>query len=294
VTEHCYAEERLITNDSFIADDNEEDRRPSMTQDHDYIEIAKYNRGTPTYYNIEIETPGGSSNGLVDAKLGLKQTDTVPIGTSPTGSAVMGTPTTSPLRSEKRRAEEVNEGPAKRVKTIDYSQWKNDYPGPEEEPHPDLVYRVQGFTEYKRTGANINREYRRKKEFKNPDILEKLVKYYNIIEIGSNYPASKFDPYKWKATSFYDALAEEQQRMMEKLESEKKGTKTKSSGKSSAKSKKSNTGPSTSKVKEKDRERGSRTKKEKDIKKHKNKTQWDIGAEKETSESKRMNSDIFS
>jgi len=49
-----------------------------------------------------------------------------------------------------------------------------------------------------------------------------LVRYYNIIEIGSNYPASKFDPYKWKASSFYDALDAEQQRMMEKIETEKK------------------------------------------------------------------------
>jgi len=151
---------------------------------------------------------------------------------------------------------------------------------------------VHSFTEYKRTGANINREYRRKKEFKNPDILEKLVRYYNIIEIGSNYPASKFDPYKWKASSFYDALAEEQQRMMEKLENEKKNTKPKSSGKSSTKSKKSHTGSSSTKEKdrERERERGSRTKKEKDNKKHKNNnTQWDIGAEKEL-ESKRIHS----
>jgi len=257
-----------------------------MTPDTEYFELDKY-RGTPTY-EIENETPNVSTNGLLDAKLGLKRTDTVPIDVSPTRSVVMGTPTTSP----KRRAEEGNEVPAKRLKTIDYSQWKNDYPGPEEEAHPDLVDRVHSFTEYKRTGSNINREYRRKKEFKNPDILEKLVRYYNIIEIGSNYPASKFDPYKWKASSFYDALAEEQQRMMEKLENEKKNTKPKSSGKSSTKSKKSHTGSSSTKEKdrERERERGSRTKKEKDNKKHKNNnTQWDIGAEKEL-ESKRIHS----
>jgi len=120
-----------------------------------------------------------------------------------------------------------------------------------------------------------------------------LVKYYNIIEIGSNYPASKFDPYKWKASSFYDALAEEQQRMMEKIESEKKSSKTKSSGKSSTKSKKPHTGSSSTKEKDREgeRKRGSRTKKEKENKKHtqKNNTQWDIGAEKDL-ESKRIHS----
>jgi len=285
-------------NDSF-ADESEDTRRPDMTPDPDpdreFFELDKYSKGTPTHDNDnEIQ---------IDLKLelngerNLKRTDTIPIGTSPSGSSIMGTPTASPVRLEKRRAEDGEEGPAKRQRTVAYSCWKNDYEGPVEEPHPDLVYRVLSFTEYKRTGANINREYKRKKEFKNPDILEKLVRYYNIIEIGSNYPASKFDPYKWKASSFYDALDAEQQRMMEKIETEKKAAKTKSTTKSSKSKNKSkssgNSGNSKDKEKERERdkdragnrgerggERGGHRKKEKE-EKQTTKTKWDVGAEKD-------------
>jgi hypothetical protein len=127
------------------------------------------------------------------------------------------------------------ESPSKRQKTIDYSDWKNDYEGPLEPPCPLLVDKVAEYIDYKRTGTNINREYRRKKEFKNPNILEKLVHYYNINETGSNYPTDKFDPHKWKPTSFYDVLAEEQQKCYEKFEKERKEAKTTSKHKSSSK-----------------------------------------------------------
>jgi len=65
------------------------------------------------------------------------------------------------------------ESPSKRHKTVDHSEWKNDYEGPTEPPCPILVCKVAEYIQYKRTGTNINREYRRKKEFKNPNILEK-------------------------------------------------------------------------------------------------------------------------
>jgi hypothetical protein len=126
------------------------------------------------------------------------------------------------------------ESPSKRQKTIDYSDWKNDYEGPLEPPCPLLVDKVAEYIEYKRTGTNINREYRRKKEFKNPNILEKLVHYYNINETGSNYPTDKFDPHKWKQASFYDVLAEEQQKCYEKFEKERKEAKSTSKHKSSS------------------------------------------------------------
>jgi len=214
--------EEKFTNDSFGADESEDAR------DREFFESDLY-KGTgisPSENETEIRTPNGSqilSNGTSDRKL-LSRTDTVPIEASPArgGSSISSAPDLTPMSParaiEKRRAEDGEEPGAKRQKTVDYSKWKNDYEGREEEAHPDLVNRVRDFMEYKRTGANINREYRKKKEFKNPDILEKLVRYYGIIEIGSNYPASKFDPYKWKPTSFYDYIAEEQQRMIEKIE----------------------------------------------------------------------------
>jgi len=228
-----------------------------------------------------------------------RSSSSIPASPSHFGLKVGSTPAISPVRSEKRRSlEEGDEGttPVKRQKTVDYSEWKCDYDGPVEEPHPELVNKVIGFTEYKRTGANINREYRRKKEFKNPDILEKLVKYYNIIEIGSNYPTSKFDPFKWKASSFYDALAEEQQRMYEKQETDKKATKSKTSksGNKTVSKHKASTHTSSKdnkdhKEKEKDRgERDRRRSKKEKESKQQNKTKWDIGAEKD--DTRRFNS----
>jgi len=178
------------------------------------------------------------------------------------------------------------ESPSKRLKTIDHSEWKNDYEGPTEPPCPILVSKVADYIQYKRTGTNINREYRRKKEFKNPNILEKLVEYYHIIEVGSNYPSDKFNPHKWKPSSFYDALDEEQQKCYEKIEKEKNDTKSSSKHhKSSASTAVSKNHKSSSKShsRRSSKEREKYSKKEKDSKYIHNtsKSQWDVGAEKE-------------
>jgi len=110
------------------------------------------------------------------------------------------------------------ESSSKRIKTIDYSLWKTDYECPTDPPCPILVSKVTDYIEFKSSGTNINREYRRRKEFKNPNILEKLVEYYHIIEIGSNYPTDKFNPHKWNSSSFYEVLNEEQQKYYEQFE----------------------------------------------------------------------------
>jgi len=173
--------------------------------------------------------------------------------------------------------------PSKRQKIIDYSEWKNDYEGPTEPPCPILVTKVAEYIQYKKTGTNINREYRRKKEFKNPNILEKLVEYYNIKETGSNYPTEKFDPFKWKPSSNYDALGEEQQKCYEKLEKERseskttaKPQKTSSSGVKKERDHKSKSHSRRSSPKDRDK-----SKKERDSKYMNSKSQWDVGAEKE-------------
>jgi len=182
------------------------------------------------------------------------------------------------------------ESPSKRLKTIDHSEWKNDYEGPTEPPCPILVGKVSDYIQYKRTGTNINREYRRKNEFKNPNILEKLVEYYHIIEIGSNYPSDKFNPHKWKPSSFYDALNEEQQKFYENLEKEKNEVKTSSSNHHHKSSTTSNTtggvsknhkSKSHSRRSSKDREKSSKKDKESKYIHNTSKSQWDVGAEKE-------------
>jgi len=58
--------------------------------------------------------------------------------------------------------------------------------------------------------------------FKNPDILEKLISFCNIVEIGSNYPREVYDPFGFENSGdFYDELAKEQQLMYERREQER-------------------------------------------------------------------------
>lgn len=55
---------------------------------------------------------------------------------------------------------------------------------------------------------------------KNPDILERLIKRHNLLEIGSNYPPEIFDPFAWPAEAFYDKLAQKQLEMMDEKRKE--------------------------------------------------------------------------
>jgi len=45
------------------------------------------------------------------------------------------------------------------------------------------------------------------KAFYNPDILEKLITFCDIVEIGSNYPKDLFDPQNYETSDVYDVLA---------------------------------------------------------------------------------------
>jgi len=97
-------------------------------------------------------------------------------------------------------------------------------------PKPDpslcsdsLKQKVQKFHEMKAKGQSINRQLSMSHQFKNPDILEKLIAYCDIFEIGSNYPKEIYDPLAFEPSSFYDELAKEQQLIYDKREMEKQG-----------------------------------------------------------------------
>jgi hypothetical protein len=53
---------------------------------------------------------------------------------------------------------------------------------------------------------SINMTLKQSKAFKNPDILEKLITFCEINEIGSNYPKDIFDPMGFHPSDFYDEL----------------------------------------------------------------------------------------
>lgn len=84
--------------------------------------------------------------------------------------------------------------------------------------------------EVRRSGANINRELKKKKQFRNPSILDRESARLGIFEIGSNLPLDKFSPSCWPASAFYDALLKKQDELYLKEEDKKKqssrGTRT--------------------------------------------------------------------
>jgi len=88
---------------------------------------------------------------------------------------------------------------------------------------PRIQAKIKKFHDMKAAGTSINDNLRNSKAFKNPDILEKLVCYCNIIEIASNYPTQLFDPFSYREEDFYDSIAAEQRRIEEKREAERMG-----------------------------------------------------------------------
>jgi hypothetical protein len=81
---------------------------------------------------------------------------------------------------------------------------------------------VTRFANLRRTGGNINRDLKRQTHFKNPDIIARLIAQHGLCEIGSNFDSAKFDPFKWKATSFFTHLSQEQARALEEEKAREK------------------------------------------------------------------------
>jgi hypothetical protein len=62
------------------------------------------------------------------------------------------------------------------------------------------------FHQLRAQGKSINQNLVNSHAFKNPDILEKLVQYMGVVEIGTNYPKSLYDPSAVDDSDFYDNL----------------------------------------------------------------------------------------
>jgi len=91
------------------------------------------------------------------------------------------------------------------------------------QPDEKLVIKLKKYHDIRSTGKTINQQLKSSKAFRNPDILEKLVVYCDILEIGSNYPKHLFDPEGYTESDFYDSLADAQNKCAEKKEAEKQG-----------------------------------------------------------------------
>jgi hypothetical protein len=73
--------------------------------------------------------------------------------------------------------------------------------------------RIERFMRLQRKrGQDFQTTLQDKKEVRNPYILEKVVEYFSIDELQSNFPHEVFDPHGLPLHEFADALALEQKK----------------------------------------------------------------------------------
>jgi len=84
---------------------------------------------------------------------------------------------------------------------------------PEEECTPELQQRIKEYLKLAREkGYNLTANLKRKKEFGNPQILQKVVDFFSIDDIESNYPPELFSPHGYSHEHYYDELVLAQRR----------------------------------------------------------------------------------
>lgn len=79
---------------------------------------------------------------------------------------------------------------------------------PEGEVDSRLREKFSGLVRKTGEGYSVNEHIRNAKSFRNPDILEKLVAYFDVRENGTNYPPELYDPLEFSKEDFYDKLEE--------------------------------------------------------------------------------------
>jgi hypothetical protein len=166
------------------------DRRDRYSEERDYYSDESVGMGLETALSPSNHSPSNLVCNLNDSNALLSITDT--------SSNIMIMNNSSSL-----------------TPSTNYSSWKDEYPIDGLEVSIELSDIVQKFRNLRRTGGNINRDLRRQKQFKNPDLIGRLIKENNVIEIGSNYDESKFNPFKWKASSFVSSLSIAQAKFLE-------------------------------------------------------------------------------
>lgn len=87
---------------------------------------------------------------------------------------------------------------------------------------PRIAEKVAKLYERMEAGMDMNMLIQNRKEFRNPSIYEKLIQFCGINELGTNYPATVYDPQKWGPESYYEELAMVQKNEMIRREKEKK------------------------------------------------------------------------
>mmetsp|Transcript_9115 Transcript_9115/g.12079 ORF Transcript_9115/g.12079 Transcript_9115/m.12079 type:complete len:444 (-) Transcript_9115:175-1506(-) len=84
---------------------------------------------------------------------------------------------------------------------------------PEEECKPELQQRITEYLNLAREkGYNLTENLKKKKEFGNPQILQKVVDFFGIDDIQTNYPKEIYNPHGYQKEDFYDELVLAQRR----------------------------------------------------------------------------------
>ncbi|EAL67592.1 hypothetical protein DDB_G0279635 [Dictyostelium discoideum AX4] len=84
-----------------------------------------------------------------------------------------------------------------------------------------LKEKIIRYHKMKQDGISINQALRNSSSFKNPSVIEKLISFCEIDELGSNYPLSQFNPHSYPLDDYYKPLNEKQRKMDEKREFER-------------------------------------------------------------------------
>jgi hypothetical protein len=95
-------------------------------------------------------------------------------------------------------------------------------PSPPGECNPKVMAKFLGFVKSSTEGNRVNDYIRNSKRFRNPDLLEKLVAFMDVVENGSNYPSEIYDPTAVEPQEFYEEL-ERARREYEERQSRKPG-----------------------------------------------------------------------
>lgn len=95
-------------------------------------------------------------------------------------------------------------------------------PQPTTKCSDDLQRKFSKYIAFKNAGRSFNEDLRKSKGYRNPDFLQRAVKHQEIDQIGSCFRKEIFDPHGYDPSDFYDALALELRREMDRKEQAKK------------------------------------------------------------------------
>ncbi|KAF0763955.1 hypothetical protein DYB25_008222 [Aphanomyces astaci] len=82
---------------------------------------------------------------------------------------------------------------------------------------PAIQAKINKYLDHKERGLSFIGSLRSKKEFDNPYILARVVEYFGIEEVQSNFPKDVFDPYGYDLDDYSDKLAMALQKEQERV-----------------------------------------------------------------------------